>query len=81
MLKKYLDKGNTRPLSYITGSVQHPNGPVNNFTNDLDDIFFSKTPTNHTCILVGDTNIDLIKYGHNAAFDYFTSICSSNSVP
>ena len=64
----------------LSAIYRHPNGNVEHFTNDLKESF-SKLKIKHTCIMVGDINIDLMKHDNNMTLDYFTTLSSYNFMP
>ena len=64
----------------LSAIYRHPNGNVEHFTNDLEESF-SKLKIRQTCMMVGDINIDLMKYENNMTLDYFTTLSSYNFMP
>ena len=59
---------------------RHPNGNIEHFTNDID-ILCQKIDPNRIQLLVGDINIDLIRYEENKILSYLTMLMSHSYVP
>ena len=64
----------------IGGIYRHPNGNERHFIDDLDRST-AKIDKNNVCFLVGDINMDLMKFERDNTFDYFTTLSSQNFVP
>ena len=67
--------------NYIIGGIyRHPNGNVAHFTTDLNNSL-DRLDRDVTCILAGDTNIDLMKYEQQETFNYYTTLASKDFLP
>ena len=52
----------TKRLNYVIGAIyRHPDGDTGHFTEDLKSTL-DKLSDKDACILLGDTNIDLLQY-------------------
>ena len=66
---------------FIIGALyRHPNGNVEHFVHDMDKVL-SQVPKRLSCFLVGDMNIDLLKFKNNLTFEYFTTLSAQNFMP
>ena len=57
---------------YVIGGIyRHPNGTVNHFINDLEAAL-NKIDNKMTTVIVGDMNIDIIKFENDNSVNYLT---------
>jgi len=75
-----------RDKIFIVGGIyRHPNSQISNFKGDLDALFHrinKKQSKNIECVIMGDINIDLLKYeSHNDIKEYIDSILANNFLP
>ena len=67
--------------SYIIGCIyRHPNGNVEHFIESLSKTI-EKIPSNCTCIIGGDININLIDIQNNNVSNYINELLSMNFQP
>ena len=64
----------------IRSIYRHPNGNVEHFVNDLENVL-PKVPRHQTCFILGDINIDLLKFNQTMTSNYFTSLVANNFRP
>ena len=70
-----------RRKSYILGGIyRHPNGSIQHFLTNLEDIL-SKISNKHTAIITGDINIDLIKFSMEDNYQYISTLMSYGYLP
>ena len=67
--------------NFTVGAIyRHPNGNIEHFTDQLS-LSVNKMPTNDTCIIGGDINIDLLNISKEQVLNYATSILSVGFIP
>ena len=64
----------------IAGIYRHPNGTVNHFVNDLEATL-NKIDDKMTTVIVGDMNIDIIKFENDNSVNYLTTFLSHRYLP
>ena len=70
-----------RGTSYIVGGIyRHPNGNVSHFISDLEAVL-NHIDNDKTTVLVGDMNIDIIKFSNEDVVSYVTTLMSYGYLP
>ena len=64
----------------IAAVYRHPNGDVGHFVTDMDNAL-SHIPKHTNCFLVGDMNIDLLKFENDMTFNYYSTLSEHNFMP
>ena len=59
----------------IAGIYRHPNGTINHFVNDIEATL-NKIDDKVTTVIVGDMNIDIIKFENDNSVNYLTTFLS-----
>ena len=64
----------------IAGIYRHPNGTVNHFIDDLETAL-NKIDDKITTLIVGDMNIDIMKFENDNSVNYLTTVLSHRYSP
>ena len=64
----------------IAGIYMHPNGTVNHFVNELEATL-NTIDDKITTVIVGDMNIDIIKFENDNSVNYLTTVLSHRYLP
>ena len=64
----------------IAGIYMHPNGTVNHFVNELEATL-NTIDDKITTVIVGDMNIDIIKFENDNSVNYLTTFLSHRYLP
>ena len=71
---------NINEKPYILGAIyRHPNHSVSEFTNALEIVMDKIATDKKSCIIVGDINIDLIKFNHDSSTSNFLNTMITNN--
>ena len=76
-------KSSNKKNTIIKGCVyKHPDADVSEFTKQLDNIMKSLNEKGHQVFIMGDINIDFLKYNiHNPTEEYLDMICTNTFLP
>ena len=74
----FLEIKNTKRKNIVIGCIYRHHTPVSDFLETfLNDVLEKVTKSNKICALIGDFNVDLIKYGNHSPTESFYDLVSS----